>query len=78
MLKENPVAGFCANRVPPRLRVELVVVLVLVLGVTPPRPPKLKPPVPEAGVLKEQKGFTVVKCVNCKRCSVLGHYYYQF
>lgn len=48
MLKENPVAGFCANSPPPRPRDEVVVVVVAA-----PRPPKLKPLVPEAGVLEE-------------------------
>lgn len=53
MLKENPVAGFWANSPPPRPRDEVVVVVAVVLVVAAPRPPKLKPLVPEAGVLEK-------------------------
>lgn len=54
MLKENPVAGFWANRLPPRPRDEVVVVaVVLVLDGAAPRPPKLKPLDPAAGALKD-------------------------
>lgn len=55
MLKENPVAGFWANSALPRPRDEVVVVVLAAaaLEVTAPRPPRLKPPVPEAGALEE-------------------------
>lgn len=55
VLKENPVAGFWANSPPPRPRDEVVVVVVEVLVVTAPRPPKLMPPVAEAGALEKVK-----------------------
>lgn len=54
MLKEKPVPGFWAKSPPPSPRDEVVVVVVaLVLEVAAPRPPKLKPPVPAAGVLED-------------------------
>lgn len=50
MLKLNPVAGFWANKVPPRPR-EAAVVVAVVVEVAALSPPKLNPPVPEAGAL---------------------------
>lgn len=56
MLKEKPAVGFWANSplLSPRDEV-VVVVAAAALDVAAPRPPKLKPPGAEAGVLEEEE-----------------------
>lgn len=51
MLKENPVVGFCANKLGPKPSVEVVLVVAIV-DVAGPKPPIATPPMPAAGVLE--------------------------
>lgn len=52
MLKENPVVGFCANKLDPNPSVEVVLVAAGA-EVCVPKPPSVNPPVPAAGVLEK-------------------------
>lgn len=50
-MKENPPAGFCANRPPPRARAVVVLVAAAGAAGAPRADPKEKPPELVAGAL---------------------------
>lgn len=63
MLKENPVVGFCANKLDPNPSVEVVLVAAgAEVGV--PKPPSVKPPVPAAGVLEKDQTLKIFVLQN--------------
>lgn len=63
MLKENPVVGFCANKLDPNPSVEVVLVAAgAEVGV--PKPPSVNPPVPAAGVLEKDRTLKIFVLQN--------------